>query len=130
MNQVIFIFQKIIIKLHTIVLSMCIQPKSFLFSFVFLFCASGSIPKAFRFINGILHSAARPIKKPKIKKSPTRNHPTFFNHLGFDSRPAKFKCQICYIYNVLEKSIEKQVADKKRQRLVTSMRYRYLGLTS
>lgn len=70
-----------------------------------------------------------PLKAPK-KKTPTRNHPTFFNHLGFDSRLAKIKCQICCIYNVLEKSIEKQVADKKRQRLVTSMRYRYLGLTS
>lgn len=72
-----------------------------------------------------------PLKaQKKKKKSPTRNHPTFFNHLGFDSRPAKIKCQICCIYNVLEKSIEKQVADKKRQRLVTSMWYRYLGLTS
>lgn len=47
---------------------MCIQPKSFFFSFVFLFCASGSIPKVFRFINGILHSAARPIKSPQKKK--------------------------------------------------------------
>lgn len=64
-------FKKIIIKLHTIVLSMCIQPKSFFFSFVFLFCTSGSIPKVFRFINGILHSAARPIKSPKKKK---KNH--------------------------------------------------------
>lgn len=64
-------FKKIIIKLHTIVLSMCIQPKSFFFLLFFFFALQGPYQRHFVLSMAYYIRQLGPLKAQKKKKKIT-----------------------------------------------------------